>query len=87
MEYIHTVKKYTVLLTTEEIMECDNLKFYMTQFAVVFVGEMKNLPHISTKILTGGKAVSKEGRLSSRWERSNPFPFYFCKIFRRVDFI
>ena len=26
MEYIHTVKKYTVLLTTEEIMECDNLK-------------------------------------------------------------
>ena len=26
MEYIHTVKKYTVLLTTEEIIECDNLK-------------------------------------------------------------
>ena len=26
MEYVHTVKKYTVLLTTEEILECDNLK-------------------------------------------------------------
>ena len=26
MEYIHTVKKYTVLLTTEEVIECDNLK-------------------------------------------------------------
>lgn len=26
MEYIHTVKKYTVLLSTEEILECDNLK-------------------------------------------------------------
>lgn len=26
MEYTHTVKKYTVLLTTEEIIECDNLK-------------------------------------------------------------
>lgn len=26
MEYIHTVRKYTVLLTTEEIIECDNLK-------------------------------------------------------------
>ena len=26
MEYTHTVKKYTVLLTTEEIVECDNLK-------------------------------------------------------------
>ena len=26
MEYIHTIKKYTVLLTTEEVIECDNLK-------------------------------------------------------------
>ena len=26
MKYTHTVKKYTVLLTTEEIIECDNLK-------------------------------------------------------------
>lgn len=26
MEYIYTVKKYTVLLTTEEVLECDNLK-------------------------------------------------------------
>ena len=26
MEYIHTVKKYTVLLTTEEVIECDSLK-------------------------------------------------------------
>ena len=26
MEYIHTVKKYTVLLTTEEVLECDDLK-------------------------------------------------------------
>ena len=26
MEYIHTVKRYTVLLTTEEVLECDNLK-------------------------------------------------------------
>ena len=26
MEYIHTIKRYTVLLTTEEIIECDNLK-------------------------------------------------------------
>ena len=26
MEYVHTIKKYTVLLTTEEVIECDNLK-------------------------------------------------------------
>lgn len=26
MKNIHTTKKYTVLLTTEEILECDNLK-------------------------------------------------------------
>ena len=26
MEYIHTAKKYTVLLTTEEVLECDNLR-------------------------------------------------------------
>lgn len=26
MENIYTAKKYTVLLTTEEIIECDNLK-------------------------------------------------------------
>ena len=26
MEYIHTIKRYSVLLTTEEIIECDNLK-------------------------------------------------------------
>ena len=26
MKYIYTVKKYTVLLTTGEILECDSLK-------------------------------------------------------------
>lgn len=26
MEYIHIAKKYTVLLTTEEVLECDSLK-------------------------------------------------------------
>ena len=77
MKYTHTIKKYTVLLTTEEILECDNLKVLYDRFAAVSVGVMKNSPHIFTKILNGGKLALKNRRHSSKWERSNPFPIFF----------
>ena len=81
MEYIHTVKKYTVLLTTEEVIECDSLKVLYYEIRRVSVGVMKNSPHIFIKILTGGKLVLRDRRHSFKWERSNPFPHFFCNFF------
>ena len=84
MEYTHTIKKYTVLLTTEEVMEVITSRFCMMQFAAVSVGVMKNSPHIFTKILNGGKLVLKNRGHSSKWERNNPFPIFFWNFYLDV---
>ena len=85
MEYIHTVKKYTVLLTTEEVLECDNLKvLYNAVRRRIRWGDEKFTAYFYKNINWWGKWLQGKdtflpdgtGVICSLWERRNPFPFF-----------